>query len=69
MKIDLSYRYINYTSSYGKTVKIVHFIGAIKPWHHSFNLNSGEVEPLPDAGTFLMYMYFVQKNALSIIRK
>ncbi len=31
-------------------MKIVHFIGAVKPWHHTFNLNTGQVEPQPDAG-------------------
>lgn len=31
-------------------VKIVHFIGATKPWHQPFNTSSGEVTPLPDSG-------------------
>lgn len=29
---------------FGQDVKIVHFIGAIKPWHYGFNINQGTVE-------------------------
>lgn len=31
-------------------VKIVHFIGAVKPWHHTFDSVSGKVTPLPGTG-------------------
>lgn len=27
--------------SFGKNVKIVHFLGATKPWHHSFDAGAG----------------------------
>ena len=30
---------------FGKNVKVVHFIGAVKPWHHTFNTATGQVEP------------------------
>ena len=36
--------------SYGKNIKIVHFIGAQKPWHHTFNIASRRVEPSSDSG-------------------
>jgi glycogenin glucosyltransferase len=29
---------------FGKNVKIVHFIGALKPWHAAFNTATGQVE-------------------------
>lgn len=31
-------------------VKIVHFIGATKPWHQPYNTSTGEVNPLPGSG-------------------
>lgn len=32
------------------SVKIVHFIGATKPWHHPYNTATKEVTPLPESG-------------------
>lgn len=32
------------------SVKIVHFIGATKPWHHPYNTATKEVTPLPETG-------------------
>ena len=25
-------------------MKVVHFIGSVKPWHHSYNIGTGQVE-------------------------
>jgi len=44
------YSYLPAFRYYGKTVKIAHFIGAIKPWHHTYNLNTGQVETTSHAG-------------------
>jgi glycogenin glucosyltransferase len=38
------YSYAPSFKYFGKNIKIVHFIGASKPWHHSFNTASGQVE-------------------------
>ena len=31
-------------------MKIVHFIGAVKPWHHTYNTSTKQVTPLPGTG-------------------
>jgi len=38
------YSYLPALKQFGKNVKIVHFIGALKPWHASFNTATGHVE-------------------------
>ncbi|XP_071085668.1 glycogenin-1-like isoform X1 [Haliotis cracherodii] len=44
------YSYLPAFKQYKDRVKIVHFIGAVKPWHHAFNTATGEVMPLPGTG-------------------
>ncbi|XP_052104554.1 glycogenin-1-like isoform X1 [Mytilus californianus] len=44
------YSYLPAFKQFKNNVKIVHFIGATKPWHQPFNTSSGEVTPLPDSG-------------------
>jgi glycogenin glucosyltransferase len=44
------YSYMPAYKQYGKNVKVAHFIGALKPWHHVFNTATGQVEPQADAG-------------------
>lgn len=59
-------------SRFGRDVKIVHFIGPVKPWHHTYNPNTGNVYTpsgghghIPHERTFLqlwwdIYVTFVQ---------
>lgn len=37
------YSYAPAFKRYGKDVKIVHFLGAVKPWHHYYNKETGQV--------------------------
>jgi len=38
------YSYLPAFKQFGKNVKVAHFIGAQKPWHHTYNPNTGGVE-------------------------
>jgi glycogenin glucosyltransferase len=38
------YSYLPAFKKFGKDVKVVHFIGSVKPWHHSYNTGTGQVE-------------------------
>jgi len=44
------YSYLPAFRQFGRNVKVAHFIGAQKPWHHTFNVQTGQVETSPDAG-------------------
>jgi len=44
------YSYLPAFRQFGKNTKIVHFIGAMKPWHHTLNRRTGQVEPSQEAG-------------------
>lgn len=37
------YSYLPAFKQFGKTVRVVHFIGAAKPWHQTYNPTTGEV--------------------------
>lgn len=64
------YSYLPAFTKFKDTVKIVHFIGAVKPWHHSYDPKSGTVHVLPGSGhsqEFLqfwwkIFMEYVQPN-------
>ncbi|CAH3105254.1 unnamed protein product [Porites lobata] len=43
MNSNASYTYAPAFQQFGRDVKIVHFIGPIKPWHHSYNPATGNV--------------------------
>ncbi|XP_037564118.1 glycogenin-1 isoform X1 [Dermacentor silvarum] len=45
MNSNVSYTYLPAYKQFGKDVKIVHFLGPVKPWHHTFNLLTGQVQP------------------------
>ncbi|UYV71131.1 GYG1 [Cordylochernes scorpioides] len=47
MNSNVSYTYLPAYKQFGKDVKIVHFLGAVKPWHHAVSRVSGRVEPHP----------------------
>ncbi|XP_067669720.1 uncharacterized protein [Haliotis asinina] len=44
------YSYLPAFTQFKDQVKIVHFIGAVKPWHHGFNTATGQVMLLPGTG-------------------
>merc|ERR1712106_1307051 len=44
MVVSAVYTYLPAYIRYGNMAKIVHFLGSFKPWHHTFNKNTGEVE-------------------------
>ncbi|XP_052215666.1 glycogenin-1-like isoform X2 [Dreissena polymorpha] len=44
------YSYLPAFTQFKDRVKIVHFIGAVKPWHHTFDPVTGRVTPLPGTG-------------------
>jgi len=44
------YSYLPAFKQFFDTIKVVHFIGAVKPWHHSINKSTGQVIPLPNTG-------------------
>lgn len=44
------YSYLPAFTQFKDSVKIVHFIGATKPWHHPYNTATKEVTPLPESG-------------------
>lgn len=48
MNSNASYTYLPAYRQYGQNVKIVHFLGAIKPWMHRYNTVTGEVERFGD---------------------
>ncbi|KAL3847671.1 hypothetical protein ACJMK2_018571 [Sinanodonta woodiana] len=44
------YSYLPAFKQFRQNVKIVHFIGATKPWHHTYNTTLGKVTALPGTG-------------------
>ncbi|XP_052785097.1 glycogenin-1-like isoform X3 [Mya arenaria] len=64
------YSYLPAFTQFKDTVRIVHFIGAVKPWHHTYDSTTGKVTPLPGSGhsqEFLqvwwnIFMKMVQPN-------
>jgi len=43
MVSNVSYTYNPAFKRFGSDVKIVHFLGSIKPWHHSFDMSTGKM--------------------------
>jgi len=54
------YSYAPAFNRYGKDVKIVHFLGSIKPWHHYFNKETGQVIRMSSAHTSMSDQIFTQ---------
>ncbi|CAN7947836.1 unnamed protein product [Ixodes pacificus] len=44
MNANAAYTYLPAYRQFSKDVKVVHFLGSLKPWHHSFSLITGQVE-------------------------
>lgn len=45
MNANAAYSYLPAYKQFGKDVKIVHFLGAVKPWMQFFNAETGKVQP------------------------
>jgi len=43
MHSTASYTYLPAFKKFGERVKVIHFLGAIKPWHYSYNKENGEI--------------------------
>jgi len=50
MVANITYSYTPAFMRYGQNVKIVHFLGAVKPWHHYFDDSTGKVKKLTSGG-------------------
>merc|ERR1719320_1186981 len=44
------YSYLPAFKQFFENIKVVHFIGPVKPWHQSYNRSSGQVSVLPGTG-------------------
>lgn len=44
---------------FGKNVKVVHFLGSLKPWHYGYNVSSGQVS-LPSGGRNLQELEHIK---------
>ncbi|XP_078381112.1 uncharacterized protein LOC144663905 isoform X2 [Oculina patagonica] len=70
MNSNASYTYAPAFQQFGRDVKIVHFIGPLKPWHYTYSTETGRVytpsgSHIPHERTFLqlwwdIYVTFVQ---------
>jgi len=54
------YSYTPAFNRYGKDVKIVHFLGSIKPWHHHFNKETGQVVRMSTSNSSMSDQIFLQ---------
>jgi len=46
MAANVTYSYLPAFKKFGQDVKVCHFLGALKPWHHTFDDFSGKVQPI-----------------------
>lgn len=60
MVANITYSYTPAFMRYGQDVKIVHFLGAVKPWHHSYDEASGKVKKLSGCGSAVSDDIFTQ---------
>ncbi|CAG5122956.1 unnamed protein product, partial [Candidula unifasciata] len=44
------YSYLPAFKQFRDTIKVVHFIGPVKPWHHTYSASTRTVRELPDTG-------------------
>lgn len=48
MNSNASYTYLPAYKQFGQEVKIIHFLGGVKPWMHTYNTTTGRVEVFGD---------------------
>ncbi|PAA92011.1 hypothetical protein BOX15_Mlig012577g1, partial [Macrostomum lignano] len=64
------YSYLPAFRHFRRDIKVAHFIGEVKPWHHSYNSATGQVEPREGTGhqsEFLQHwwdIYVTQVHAM-----
>lgn len=46
MAANVTYSYLPAFKKFGQDVKVCHFLGALKPWHHQFDEVTGKVRPV-----------------------
>jgi len=46
MAANVTYSYLPAFKKFGQDVKVCHFLGALKPWHHAYDEFSGKVRPV-----------------------
>lgn len=46
MAANVTYSYLPAFKKFGQDVKVCHFLGALKPWHHTFDEMTGKVRPV-----------------------
>merc|ERR1712168_355004 len=54
------YSYAPAFNRYGKDVKIAHFLGSVKPWHHYYNKETGKVVRMSHSQTSMSDQIFLQ---------
>lgn len=58
MNSNVSYTYLPAYRQFGKDVKVVHFLGPVKPWHYTFNLLTGHVQPQGESQHMFDHLQF-----------
>lgn len=61
MNSNSGYTYAPAFKQFGKDVKIVHFIGPLKPWHYSYNSDLGDVYMPAQSGAIVHEKLFLQQ--------
>lgn len=46
MAANVTYSYLPAFKRFGQNVKVCHFLGALKPWHHDYDPATGKVKPV-----------------------
>jgi len=56
MSANVFYTYVAAYKQFAHTVKIVHFLGSFKPWHHSFDIRTQTVTYRPESNSHAEYV-------------
>jgi len=65
MAANVTYSYLPAFKKFGQDVKVCHFLGALKPWHHQFDELSGKVRPVGNnyhVTTFLQLWWNIYRS-------
>jgi len=60
MVANITYSYTPAFMRYGQDVKIVHFLGSVKPWHHYYDESTGMLKKLSSSGLSVSDDIFTQ---------
>lgn len=67
MASNVTYSYLPAFKKFGQDVKVCHFLGGLKPWHHAFDEFSGKVQPIDNSyhvTTFLQLWWNIYRTEL-----